>query len=258
VNFPLIPLEQFQTFLLGLSRVAALIAAMPVFGSLQVPERVKAGLAVCVALLLAPLLSPLTPSHELSVPALVLTLVNEVLLGLLIGLTARLIFTAVEMGGTVIGYQMGFAAANVFDPQTQQQLSLVTQFQNLFAMMAFLALDGHHIFLRLIVESYQRLPPGPPAFGGETSEMLLHFTQHMFVLGIKFSAPILAILLLSNTVLGIMARVFPQLNVFLLSFPINIGVSLIVIALTLDLTLLLLRREFDELGARILGLLSTL
>jgi len=235
-----------------------MIAALPIFGSLQVPERVKAGLAICVALLLAPLLAPLTPAQDLSLLELTLILANEVLLGLLIGLTARLIFTAVELGGTVIGYQMGFAAANVFDPQTQQQLSLVTQFQNLFAMMVFLALDGHHIFFSLIVESYQRLPPGPPAFAGETAEMLLRFTQHMFVLGIKFSAPILAILLLSNTVLGIMARIFPQLNVFLLSFPLNIGISLIVIALTLNLTLLLLRREFDELGARILGLLSTL
>jgi len=249
-------LEQFQSFLLALARVAAMITAMPVFGSAQVPDRIKAGLAVVVALMLFPALSGLTPARALSVTELGLILINEVLLGLLIGLTARLIFTAVELGGTVIGYQMGFAAANVFDPQTQQQLSLVTQLQNLFAMLAFLALDGHHIFFRLMVESYQRLPPSPPAFTGETAELLLRYTQHMFVLGVKFTAPILVILLLSNTVLGIMARIFPQLNVFLLSFPLNIGISLIVIALTLDLTLLLLRREFDELGARILALLA--
>ena len=82
--------------------------------------------------------------------------------------------------------------------------------------------------------------------------------SHMFVLGVKFSAPVLALLLITNIVLGILARVFPQLNVFMLSFPLNIGIALIVIGLTLEAMFFVLRREFDTMGENILTLLQLL
>ena len=184
--------------------------------------------------------------------------IKEALIGLLIALMSTLIFTAVEFGGTIIGYQMGFAAANVFDPQTQRQNSLISEFQNVFAIFTFLALNGHHIFIRAAVRSYELLPPGKLDLSNAAVPYLIKLTSNMFLLSIQFSAPVLAVLLLSGLILGILARSFPQLNVFLLSFPINIGISFIVIGLTLNIIALLLRREFDALPERISTLLRLL
>ena len=254
----LVPVEQFQSFLLCLARVIALIAAIPAFAGSGISAQSKVILAFTTALLLFPAMAPHTPRVAFNLTSFGLLIVNEVLIGVLIGLVAQLVFTAITFGGTVIGYQMGFAAANIFDPQTTQQLSLMSQFINVLALLAFLAMNGHHYFFRLIVESYVLLPPGLLDFSAGAVDELMRMTSHMFVLGVKFSAPILALLLIANTVLGILARVFPQLNVFMLSFPINIGISFIVIGLTLNGMFSVLRREFDTMGEGLINLLQML
>jgi flagellar biosynthetic protein FliR len=258
LELQLIPIEQFQAFLICAARIGALVGSIPIFSSMQVPAKFRVGLAIVLSLLLFPVLVKYIPVQPFTPVGLGILIANEALLGFLVGLIARLIFTAVELGGTVIGYQMGFAAANIMDPQSQHQISLMSQFQNVFAILIFLALNIHHLFLHAIVNSYQILPPGSLDFSGGAVPFLMELTSNMFVLGVKFSAPILAVLLLSGLVLGIMSRVFPQLNVFMLSFPLNIGLSFLVIGLTLDMAANLLGREFDALGHQILYLFQLL
>ncbi len=254
----LLPIGEFQTFLVCFSRVGGFISAIPVLMSKQTPMQIKVGLIFLCTLVLFPLMEPTVQPVTFGTITFLLLMISEVLLGGMIGLIARMIFTAVEYGGTVIGYQMGFAAANIFDPQNERQLALISQFQNVFAILIFLAIDGHHIFLQVAVESYTLLPPGVFNISGEAIPYLLTLSTRIFFLGMQFSAPILVVLLLSGLILGILARVFPQLNVFLLSFPLNIGISFTVIGLTLPLVTILLRREFDDLGNRILTLLQLL
>ena len=243
----LFPVEKLQLALICLARVAAILGSMPVFGSGQVPARAKLILALFMTFLIFPGVEPLLPSYSFDPLPLMLLIANEALLGIMMGFIARLIFTAVEFGGTIVGYQMGFAAANVYDPQNQRQVSLVSQFQNVFAILVFLALDVHHLFIQALVDSYRQLPPGLLDFSSEAVPFVMELTGHMFVLAIRFSAPILAVLLLSGLVLGILARVFPQLNVFLLSFPINIGMAFIIIGLTMNMVVAMLNREFFSL-----------
>jgi len=250
--------ESFQKFLICTARIAALVGSMPVFSGAQTPMRFKAALAIAVSLVVFPLVLPLLPNLVFEPFSLGILLAKEVLLGVMVGFMARLIFTAVEFGGTIIGYQMGFAAANVFDPQNQRQNSLMSQFQNVFAIMIFLAVNGHHMLLRAMIESFRMLPPGAEDFGHDAIFHLMELTSRMFVLGVKFSAPILAVLLLSGLILGIMARVFPQLNVFMLSYPINIGLAFLVMGLTLNFVADLLKREFFLLGGQILELFNRL
>jgi len=258
VDFQLLPIDEFQTFLICFARVAGFVGAIPVFIGNQTPVQVKTGFVFMVALVLFPVMEPTMVSVALDPVNFLLLLAAEVLLGGMIALIARMVFTAVEYGGTVIGYQMGFAAANIFDPQNERQLSLISQFQNVFAILIFLAIDGHHVFFRVAVESYTLLPPGAFNISGDAIPYLLTLSSRIFFLGIQFSAPILAVLLLSGLVLGILARVFPQLNVFLLSFPLNIGLSFTVIGLTLPLVTILLRREFDDLANRFFTVLQML
>jgi len=258
MDLSFVPLQQLQDFLLCLARVIALIAAIPAFAGSQIAGRIKIGLAVMTSLLIFPLMAPYTPKIAFTLTGFALLMVNEVLLGALIGLVTQMVFAAISFGGTVIGYQMGFAAANIFDPQTTQQLSLMSQFVNILALLAFLAMDMHHFFFRAIVESYVLLPPGTLDFTQGAVQELMRLASNMFVLGVKFSAPVLALLLIANLVLGILARVFPQLNVFMLSFPLNIGIAFLVISLTLGATFSVLRREFDTMGEHILNLMQLL
>ena len=258
VDIQLFPVDQFQTFLVVTARVAGFVGAIPVISAVQTPVRVKIGLVFASSLLLFPLMGEAVGKTDFSPIPFALLIVSELLLGLLIGLVARLIFTAVEFGATVIGFQMGFAAANVFDPQGERQVALLSQFQNVFAIMIFLAINGHHLFFQAAVRSYELLPPGRIDFSGEAVPYLMQLTSRMFAIGVQFSAPVLAVLLLTGLILGVLARVFPQLNVFLLSFPINIGTGFIVIALTLSLLSTLLRREFDNLAEWIVTLLGYL
>jgi flagellar biosynthetic protein FliR len=258
MDLQLLPVEQFQIFLVVVARVAGFISAIPILIAAQTPVQIRAGLTVAASLVLFPMMSPAITATDFSPLPFVLFIIGELLLGLLIGLVVRLIFTAVEFGATVIGFQMGFAAANVFDPQNERQVALLSQFQNVFSILIFLAINGHHVFIQTAAYSYEVLPPGQFQVSGEAIPYLMELAAHMFALGVQFSAPILAVLLLSGLILGILARVFPQLNVFLLSFPVNIGTGFIVIGLTLPMTTILLRREFDDLGNRFLRILEHL
>ncbi|AGF79619.1 flagellar biosynthetic protein FliR [Desulfocapsa sulfexigens DSM 10523] len=258
MDFQLIPIQEFQIFLVCLSRVAGFVGAIPILLATQTPAQLKAALVFMIALVLFPVMEPSIPPLSFQPGTFLLLMVSEVLLGSMIGLVALMIFTAVEYGGTVIGYQMGFAAANIFDPSAERQLALISQFQNVFAILIFLAIDGHHVFLQVAAESYRILPPGVFNISGEAIPYLITLSSRIFLLGIQFSAPVLTVLLLSGLILGILARVFPQLNVFLLSFPLNIGISFTVIGLTLPLVTILLRREFDNLGERFFTVLQLL
>jgi flagellar biosynthesis protein FliR len=258
VDLHFVPLQQFQDFLLCLARVLALVAAIPAFAGIQMSAQIKIGIAVMTTLLLFPAMAPYAPKASLSLTGLGLLIINEVLLGTMIGLAAQMVFAAASFGGTVIGYQMGFAAANIFDPQTTQQLSLMSQFVNILTLLAFLTLDVHHYFFRAIVESFVLLPPGLLDFSHGAVQELMRLASQMFTLGVKFSAPVLALLLIANLVLGILARVFPQLNVFMLSFPLNIGIAFVVMGLTLGASFAVLRREFDTMIINILNLMQLL
>jgi flagellar biosynthetic protein FliR len=258
MEIPLIPLEKFQIFLLCFARVMAIVAAVPVLNGRQAPPQVRIGIGFATAMLLFPLMAPYTPATNPALLPYAIILLNEIAIGLLLGLMAQLIFTAISFGGTIIGYQMGFAAANIFDPQTTQQLSLMSQFSNVFGILLFLALDLHHLFFEAIVDSYRLLPPGMFDFGGGSVPLLMDLAGHMFLLAVQLSAPILALLLISNLVLGILARIFPQLNVFMLSFPMNIGIALLAIGLTFQFLPLIVRQEFDSLGQHFIDIFQLL
>ncbi len=259
MDIQLISVQQVQIFLVVFCRIAGFISAVPVFSSGQNPTVVKAALTMAFSFaLFPPLEGKIVPPPDFSPLPLTLLVVSEVLMGALLGLVARLIFTAVEYGANIVGFQMGFAAANIYDPQSQSQLQLISQFQNILASMIFLSINGHFIVFHAMVRSFDMLPPGKVTLTGDAIPYLMQLTAKMFVLGMQFAAPVLAVLILSNLILGILARVFPQLNVFMLSFPINISVALGAMAITLNMVAYILAREFDDLGSRILNMLDLL
>jgi len=248
-------MQNWYVFLVILARMAAMIGSLPIFTSSQAAMRLRLGLAVTIAILLFPVLDLTLSAQQTTPMGLALIIIKETLLGLLMGFVIQLIFFAVQLGGTIVGYQMGFAAANILDPQHQQQIPLLSQFQNVFAILIFLALDVHLMLLRVMVASYDILPPGGFGFSGGAIPFVMQLTGEMFVLGLQLIAPVMVVLMLSMFILGIMSRVFSQLQVFLLSFPINIGLALILIGLSMEMVLALLAQEFHVLQERLLHLL---
>lgn len=258
MEIELFSFERYYVFLVSLARMAAMVGALPIFTGSGAAIRLRLGLAVAISLLLFPVLDLSLSEHQRTPAGLGLIIVQEALLGLLLGLMIQLIFFAVQFGATVVGYQMGLSAAEIMDPQHQQQVPLLSQFQNIIAILFFLSLNVHHSLFRVIVESYRILPPGTLDFSGNAIPFVLNMTGEMFVLGLRLVAPVLVVLMLSMFILGIMSRVFSQLQVFMLSFPINISLALIIIGLSMAMMLSVLESEFHGMHEYLLNVLQLL
>ena len=235
-----------------------MFAAIPVFSGSQIPHQMRLGVAVLFSMLTYPVVKDYIPHDSFTILGFGLVVAAEIVLGLLVGFLAQLVFMAAEFAGSLIGYQMGFAAANIFDPSTQSQVALISRFQGIFAILLFLSLNIHHLFLEAIVSSFEMIPPGSLSLSGGAIPMIVEVANHSLILSLRLVAPILALLILSTLTLGVMSRVFPQLNVFMISFPVNIGISFIVMGLTFGIFSTLLKEEFFSLPERFLRLFNML
>ncbi len=229
---PFLTVDDFTSFTLVLGRIAGLFAAIPLFGGRRVPQMVKAAAILAMTLVLFPIVRdgiPRMPAGALSMGILV---IREALVGLTLSLLSQVIFAAVEFCGQMIGMQMGLSMASMFDPD-MGQTEIIATFQGLLAMLLFMTLGVHHVFIRAIVESYSLLPVGAWHMSGGLMNYIISATSGLFVLAIKLAAPVMVSLLAASAVLGIMARAFPQMNVFMISFPLNIGLGLMVLGFSL-------------------------
>jgi flagellar biosynthetic protein FliR len=233
MTIPAITVEQIETFVLIFLRVSAIIIVIPILGNRTVPLKVKGGLSIIIAFLIFPFVHSPAASYE--VIPLVLKMAGEVLIGIIIGLTGRLLFAGIQLAGQLVGFQMGFAIVNVVDPVSSSQVSIIAQFQYLIAALIFFAVNGHHVFLYAIAESYNIIPPLSFHFSGPLMDALLSLSKDIFIVAVKTGAPIMTILLLTSVGLGMIARTVPQINIFIVGFPLKIGIGLIGIGLTLPI-----------------------
>jgi len=156
-------------------------------------------------------------------------IIKEVVVGLILGFASILTFTAIKIAGELIDNQMGFAMASLIDPQSNTSITLIGQFMYLLQILLFLAVDGHHRLLMAISYSYSLIPVTGAVFNTTFVSATLKIFMEMFSLGIRMAAPFIVAFLICDIALGIMARTVPQLNVFVLSFPMKTGLGLITI-----------------------------
>ncbi len=232
-------------FLLVLARVAGLVLAAPVFGHVALPRRVRAGLAVVLAAALLPAI-PLPATVPGDGWTLAGWCVAESALGALIGLVVQLVFAGVQLGGQLAGMQMGFGMANLIDPAAHAQETVVAHWHSLMVLLAFLALDGHHLVIRALAASFQVAPPGAAVLSGAGLVGVVGLAGDIFAEGLRVAAPVLLVLLLVNGAMGVLARTVPQLNVFILGVPVTVAVGFAVLAGALPFVL---RRVAERFGA---------
>jgi flagellar biosynthetic protein FliR len=215
-----------------LTRILGLIAAAPVFGNTGIPVSVKVSLGVLLATIMTPAIPPLPAADPMSMVGL-LILVQEMLIGLAMGFSMRIVFAAIEMAGEISSLTMGLGFASFFDPVSKGRSSAVSQFLALIATMAFIAVNAHLALLEALAESFITLPIAATPIAARSAYDMVTWGGHIFAAGLQLSLPIVAALLITNVALGILTRAAPQLNIFGIGFPVSLGVGLLVISITL-------------------------
>jgi flagellar biosynthetic protein FliR len=252
--FPLLPFPSTREviyFMLVLSRVAGIFAALPVFGGHSLPLRIKVITIFMITLVCFPTLSVVLPQVPSDAFSFALLVFGEVMIGLTLAFITQIIFAAVEFSGQIIGMQMGLTIASILDPSRGAQTQIMSVVQTLFATLLFLSLNIHHLFIRAIMDSFKVIPLGGWHLSGELVNFLVTRTADIFIIGIRLAAPVMVALLLTTVALGIMARAFPQMNIFMISMPLNVGMGLIILGMTLTIFFHVLQVSFGNLNAQI-------
>ena len=258
MDFPVISQDLVVAFSLVLLRVGALIGTMPLFGEQVTPVKVKAGLTLVIAILLFPTVSSTLPAVSTDFISLLFRMLSETLIGAALGLSARLIFAAAQLAGEMIGFQVGFSVANVIDPVSSMHVSLIGQFLYLFAMLIFLITNSHHIFFAAIADSFRIVPLLSFHVSGDFMSVMMGLCRDMFILAVKLSIPVIAMILFTNVGLGIVARTVPQINVFIVGFPLQISIGLIFFGLSIPLCGSLLQHAYGHLGDSVYALMRAM
>ena len=249
--------SQLLGFILVLIRVWGILVASPVLGDATVPQQVKAAMAFVLALVFHPIL-PNYPISYQNIGFYLILVAQELLIGIALGMIGKVLFAAVRAAGEIVGFQMGLSMAGVFDPQTQQQNTLISEIQYIFAVLAFLLADGHHVFIQAIVESYRLLPPGTSQLSAPLTQEMINLTAGIFTLGFQIGAPLIISLFIVNMILGFIARAVPQMNVFVVGSPLTILIGLAFIATSLPVFIITLGTLFEMLDNQVFNILNLL
>ncbi|MBS4221645.1 flagellar biosynthetic protein FliR [Lederbergia citrea] len=240
-------LPSLSVFILVFMRVSAFFVTMPLFSYRTLPASYRIGFAFFLSLLIYFTLDvqPFEITGEYF-----LLIIKEASVGLFVGFIAYMMLSAIQIAGGFIDFQMGFAIANVIDPQTGAQSPLVGQYLYMFSLLFLLAINGHHLILDGIYNSYQFIPIdqlfipfGNSAFIG----FIIQAFAMMFMIAFQMAIPVVASLFLVDVALGIVARTVPQLNIFVVGFPIKIAVSFIVLFIVLGIIFGVVQNLFENM-----------
>lgn len=225
----LFTIQELCIGVLAFIRIGAILFTLPIFGDQPTPVQLRIlmsiGLTVCLYPIIAKLWTAPIPGDVIS---WLIVICKELLVGVLIGFVAKLIFDGMVMAAGLVGYQMGFGMANMMIPDANEQMNAFTAFHRIIIMLIFLSLGLHFIFLRAIVDTFELIPAGIIRSNMAIGQLLITYTGTIFTTAIQLSAPVLIALLFTMAALGLVARAVPQMNVFTLSFPFSFFIGILV------------------------------
>lgn len=261
MDLSLLSLNTVIAFLLVLFRIAGMVASAPLFNMKNIPSQVKVGFAVTIALILFPLHSAnlVLPTDLIQFSLLA---IQETILGILIGFTANLVFVALQVAGEFFSMQMGLSIANLMDPVTNTQSAVVGQFFFYFAALLFLNLNIHHALIVGVDRSFTTIPLGHfigegQLTGGLMAERFIKLGSNMFLMALMIAAPMVGLVFLLEIALSFVAKVMPQMNIFIVGLPFKVGGGLLAIFVGLPYFSTLLGDHYATLVKVLLGLYKT-
>jgi flagellar biosynthetic protein FliR len=261
LDLSLLTVNTVIAFLLVLFRISGMLVSAPLLNMPNIPGQAKVGIAFAIAFILFPLHSAalIIPKDLIQFAVLAF---QETIIGILLGFTANLTFMALQMAGEYISMQMGLSVAHIIDPITQTQSPLVGQFFFYFAAMMFLDLNIHHALIAGIDRSFTWIPLGHFIGDGKLSaglmtERFIHLGSGLFVMALTIGVPVMGIMLVMEVALGFVAKVMPQMNVFMVAMPLKIVMGLLVIMLSLPFFSSVLGDQYAHLVRLMLSLYKT-
>jgi len=233
--------DMFKSFLLVLLRVSVILFMMPIFGAKKLPNVIKAGLALSISLAILPVVLPNPDIFPETVWQFAFIVLCEFIVGVILGMIVNVFFMGIQMAGQMAGLQMGFAIATIFDPNSGIQSSMVSQLGYWVALIVFLMLDGHHLLILSIKNSFEIIQFGQVSLQKELYHPVLTLASQLFVLAVKVGAPTIAALMFVDVGFGLTAKVSPQMNILIVALPLKIAVGLIFFGTSLQLILVYLK-----------------
>lgn len=224
-----------NAFLWPFCRILAMLAISPLFGESSIPKRLKIGLAALISIVVAPSLYPLPDIPSGSYDALWL-MIQQVLIGLALGLSIRIVFAAFQIAGEFIGLQMGLSFASFFDPATGSNTAVLSRLLNIIAVLIFLALNAHLLVLGVLVRTFEIVPIAQGALDINGWGALLDWSAQLMVSGMLMALPLIIVLLTINLAFGILNRTAQQLTIFAVGFPISLTIGLLLLTVVLPQT----------------------
>jgi flagellar biosynthesis protein FliR len=220
------------------ARVAAIAMLMPGLGEQVVPATVRLAIAFLLALALAPAVQPSLPAIPAQTFAGVGTLIQEIMIGLMIGASLRFLFTALATASSIIGIQTGLAFSQTMDPTQGGAGTVISSFLGLLGLVMLVLTDLHHVMLRGMVESYTLFSPGSFPQLGDVTQMAIMWVSKSFAIGAQMAAPLIVFGLVFNLGLGVVSKLMPQAQIFFIAMPANIMVGLFIFILSLSSAML--------------------
>jgi flagellar biosynthetic protein FliR len=249
---------QLVVFGLILLRMIAFVVSSVVFGSQNISVPVKILLSLTLTMMVFPTVH-LNPADAAQMSEdLILLSAREVLLGLSLGFLTRLFFFAVGMTGELVSISIGLGAAQIFNPLMGSNSNTVEQFYTTLATLIFFAVNGHHLLIGAIVQSYQLVPLAQMKLNMGPFAEIATFAQDMFVMAIKMCAPIIAAVLITNIAMGILGRAIPQINVLVTSMPVTLMLGFALMFICIPLLVLEMNSVLDVTHTKLMLVMKAL
>lgn len=220
-------------FAYPLTRILSFIASSPLWGSAGIPRRTRLILGICLTIAIAPALPPMPTVAPGSLPGLWI-LVQQMLIGIGMGFTARIVFSAIDVAGEFIGTQMGLGFATFYDPLSSSQTPVIGEFLGLISFLLFLSLNGHLMYVATLAQSFYAIPVSALPLDGSSWLNIVEIGSKMFSVGVLLSLPVVVALMITNIALAVLTRAAPQLNIFALGFPLTMIGGFFTLAISMN------------------------
>lgn len=241
----------WENYLLVLARTGGLFLSAPVLNSRQIPVQVRVLFLMALSFAVAWMVPVKYAALLGNAGEFIMAFLAEALVGYAIGFLVNLVFAAIQLAGQLIDMEMGFGIVNVIDPMSGTQAPLLGNFQYLLALLVFLGIDGHHWLIRSLCESYRLVPVLGAKMDGPFVAFVMQQAGYMFLLAVKFAAPVVAALFIADVALGFVSRTVPQMNVFIVGLPLKIMGGLLMVMVIIPVfmwfTRLVLERFFGQI-----------
>lgn len=239
--------QDFNRFFLIFIRVGVILFILPFFNAKVIPVPVKAGLTFLISLAIWPVVQNQITGFPLTVMGIVQLVTGELIVGMTLGFVSQIFFEGVRLMGEMVGFQTGFSISNIIDPQHGIQVSILSNMAYVMAIVLFLLLNGHHLLLTALRESFEIIHVGELKLNRQILREIVMHAGDMFVVGIKIGAPAITVLLFSKVIFGLITKLMPQMNIMIVAFPVQIAIGLLFFGISLRALLFFMERYLGNL-----------